>query len=94
LRGHSPLTPYNTAKSKNDGLSCKNFSGGSVFPDNKAFRKLCFARCLKKWQPFFASPSNTEHLGICQKWTQKSSKSFSDLLLCVPLRGGGIFSFY
>jgi len=31
-----------------DGLSGKNFSGGSVFPDNKAFRKLRFARCLKK----------------------------------------------
>ena len=25
---------------------------------------------------------------------KKSSKSFSDLLLHVPLRGGGIFSFY
>ena len=50
--GVLPLTPYNTAKSKNDGLSGKNFSGGSVFPDNKAFRKLRFARCLKKWQPF------------------------------------------
>ena len=51
--GVLPLTPYNTAKSKNDGLSGKNFSGGSVFPDNKAFRKLRFARCLKKRQPFF-----------------------------------------
>ncbi len=50
--GVLPLTPYNTAKSKNDGLSGKNFSGGSVFPDNKAFRKLRFARCLKKRQPF------------------------------------------
>lgn len=50
--GVLPLTPYNTAKSKNDGLSGKNFSGGSVFPDNKAFRKLRFAHCLKKWQPF------------------------------------------
>jgi len=29
-----------------DGLSGKNFSCGVVFPDNKAFRKLCFARCL------------------------------------------------
>ncbi len=49
----SPLTPYNTAKSKNDGLSGKNFSSGSVFPDNKAFWKLCFARCLKKTAIFF-----------------------------------------
>jgi len=65
--GILPLTPYNTAKSKNDGLSGKNFSCGVVFPDNKAFRKLCFARCLKKWQPFLASLSNTEHLEICQK---------------------------
>ena len=48
-----PLTPYNTAKSKNDGLSGKNFSGGSVFPDNKAFRKLHLARCLKKTAAFF-----------------------------------------
>ena len=49
----SPLTPYNTAKSKNDGLSGKNFSCGVVFPDNKAFWKLCFARCLKKTAIFF-----------------------------------------
>lgn len=36
-----------------DGLSSKNFSGGSVFPDNKAFRKLCFARCLKNSSLFW-----------------------------------------
>ena len=59
-----------------DGLSGKNFSGGSVFPDNKAFRKLCFARCLKKRQPFLASLSNTELLEICQKWTQKKQQIF------------------
>ena len=33
--------------------SGKNFSSGSVFPDNKAFRKLRFARCLKKRAAFF-----------------------------------------
>jgi hypothetical protein len=43
-----PFTPYKSQKSENDGLSGRNFSGGSLFPDNKAFRKLCFARCLKK----------------------------------------------
>ena len=59
-----------------DGLSGKNFSGGSVFPDNKAFRKLRFARCMKKWQPFWASLSNTELLEICQKWTQKKQQIF------------------
>ena len=47
-----------------DGLSGKDFFGGSVFPDNKAFRKLRFARCMKKWQPFGASLSNTELLEI------------------------------
>ncbi len=93
--GILPLTPYNTAKSKNDGLSGKNFSGGSVFPDNKAFWKLCFARCLKKTAAFFWF-----HYLIRNFWKfaknerKKSSKSFSDLLLHVPLRGGGIFSFY
>ena len=93
--GILPLTPYNTAKSKNDGLSGKNFSGGSVFPDNKAFRKLRFARCLKKTAAFFWF-----HYLIRNFWKfaknerKKSSKSFSDLLLHVPLRGGGIFSFY
>jgi hypothetical protein len=59
-----------------DGLSGKNFSGGSVFPDNKAFRKLCFARCLKKRQSFLASLSNTELLEICQKWAQKKQQIF------------------
>ena len=59
-----------------DGLSGKNFSGGSVFPDNKAFWKLCFARCLKKQQSFLTSLSNTELLEICQKWTQKKQQIF------------------
>ena len=59
-----------------DGLSGKNFSGGSVFPDNKAFRKLRFARCLKKMAAFFGSLSNTELLEICQKWTQKKQQIF------------------
>ena len=36
-----------------DGLSGKDFFGGSVFPDNKAFRKLRFARRLKKMAAFF-----------------------------------------
>jgi hypothetical protein len=31
---------------------------------------------------------------IFENGRKKSSKSFSDLLLHVPLRGGGIFSFY
>ena len=48
-----PLTPYKPQKSRMDGLSGKNFSGGSVFPDNKAFQKLRFARCLKKTAAFF-----------------------------------------
>lgn len=28
------------------------YPGGRAFPGNHAFRKLYFARCLKKWQPF------------------------------------------
>ena len=72
-----------------DGLSGKDFFGGSVFPDNKAFRKLRFARCMKKWQPFWASLSNTELWKFAKNGRKKSSKSFSDLLLRVPLRGGG-----
>ena len=92
--GVLPLTPYKPQKSRMDGLSGKNFSSGSVFPDNKAFRKLRFARCLKKTTAFFWF-----HYLIRNFWKfakngrKKSSKSFSDLLLRVPLRGGGIFSF-
>ena len=59
-----------------DGLSGKNFSGGLIFPDNKAFRKLRFTRCLKETATFFASLSNTEHLKICQKWAQKKQQIF------------------
>jgi hypothetical protein len=51
--GILPLTPYKPQKSRMDELSGKNFSGGSVFPDNKAFRKLHLARCLKKTAAFF-----------------------------------------
>ena len=74
--GILPLTPYKPQKSRMDELSGKNFSGGSVFPDNKAFRKLRFARCLKKRQPFLVSLSNTELLEICQKWAQKKQQIF------------------
>jgi hypothetical protein len=49
-----PFIPYKPTKGENDGLSGRNFSGGLVFPDNKAFGKLRSARYLKKWQPFSA----------------------------------------
>jgi len=32
-----PFILYKPQKSENDGLSGRNFSGGSFFPDNKAF---------------------------------------------------------
>ncbi|MFQ8759226.1 MAG: hypothetical protein ACLSAF_07080 [Intestinimonas sp.] len=73
-----------------DGLSGKNFSGGSVFPDNKAFRKLRFARCLKKWQPFWFHCLIRNFWKFAKNGRKKSSKSFSDLLLHVPLRCGGM----
>ncbi|WP_078096942.1 hypothetical protein [Agathobaculum desmolans] len=41
-----PFIPYKPTKGENDGLSGRNFSGGLVFPDNKAFGKLRSARCL------------------------------------------------
>ena len=88
-----PLTPYKPQKSRMDGLSGKNFSAALSFPTIRRFESCVLPAVLKK-RHFFASLSNTELLKICQKWTQKSSKSFSDLLLCVPLRGGGIFSFH
>ena len=74
--GILPLTPYNTAKSKNDGLSGKNFSGASVFPDNKAFWKLCFARCLIENGKFPCSHTSTDTFSICQKWAQKKQQIF------------------
>ena len=86
--GILPLIPYKPQKSRMDGLSGKNFSGGSVFPDNKAFRKLRFARCLKKWQPFQLQCLIRNFWKFAKNGRKKSSKSFSDLLLCVPLRGG------
>ena len=76
-----------------DGLSGKNFSGGSVFPDNKAFRKLHFARCLKKRQPFLASLSNTEHLKICQKWAQKKQQIFFGFTALCAAAERRLFSF-
>ena len=87
--GILPLTPYKPQKSRMDGLSGKNFSGGSVFPDNKAFRKLRFARCLKKWQPFQLQCLIRNFWKFAKNGRKKSSKSFSDLLLHVPLRDGG-----
>ena len=75
-----------------DGLSGKDFFGGSVFPDNKAFRKLRFARCMKKWQPFWASLSNTELLEICQKWAQKKQQIFFRLTASCAAMGQRLFS--
>ena len=90
--GILPLTPYKPQKSRMDGLSGKNFSGGSVFPDNKAFWKLCFARCMKKWQPFLASLSNMEHLEICQKWAQKKQQIFFGFTASCAATGRRLFS--
>jgi len=59
-----------------DGLSGKNFSGGSVFPDNKAFWKLCFARCLIENGKFPCSHTSTDTFPICQKWAQKKQQIF------------------
>ena len=89
----SPFTPYKPQKSRMDGLSGKNFSGGSVFPDNKAFRKLRFARCMKKWQPFWASLSNTELLEICQKWAQKKQQIFFGFTALCAAAGWRLFNF-
>ena len=75
-----------------DGLSGKDFFGGSVFPDNKAFRKLRFARCMKKWQPFGASLSNTELLEICQKWAQKKQQIFFGFNASCAAAGRRLFS--
>ena len=91
--GILPLTSYKPQKSRMDGLSGKNFSGGSFFPDNKAFRKLRFARCLKKWQSFLASLSNTELLGICQKWAQKKQQIFFGFTALCAAAGRRLFSY-
>ena len=37
---------------------------------------------------------NNRNVWSAKNGRKKSSKSFSDLLLCVPLQGGEIFSFY
>ena len=55
-------------------------------------RYICETEDGIYFQNFFASLSNTEHLEICQNGCKKSSKSFSDLLLRLPLLGGEIFS--
>ena len=93
LRGHSPLTPYNTAKSKNDGLSGKNFSGGLVFPDNKAFWKLCFARCLKKTATFFCFTVYYRIFGNLPKMgAKKKQQIFFRLTASCAATGRRLFS--
>ncbi len=90
--GILPLTPYNTAKSKNDGLSGKNFSGGSVFPDNKTFWKLCFARCLIENGKFPCSHTSTDTFSICQKWAQKKQQIFFGFTASCATAGRRLFS--
>jgi hypothetical protein len=64
-----------------DGLSGKNFSGGSVFPDNKAFRKLRLARCLiENGNLFWLHCLIRNFWKFAKNRRKKSSKSFSDLL--------------
>ena len=64
-----------------DGLSGKNFSGGSVFPDNKAFRKLRLARCLIENGNLFWLHCLIRNIWkFAKNRRKKSSKSFSDLL--------------
>ena len=59
-----------------DELSGKNFSGGLVFPDNKAFRKLCSARCSVENGKFPCSHISTATFPVCQKWAQKKQQIF------------------
>lgn len=45
------------------------------------------------FQNFSSLFSNTDGKETCQKWAQKKQQIFSDLLLVVSLRGGGLFNF-
>ena len=84
--GILPLTPYKPQKSRMDGLSGKNFSGGSVFPDNKAFWKLCFARCMKKWQPFLLHCLIRNILKFAKMGAKKAANLFQ--IYCFVCRCG------
>jgi len=66
----------------------RTFPAALSFPTIERFGS-CVLPAIRKNGNYFASLSNTELLKICQNGRKKSSKSFSDLLLHVPLRGGG-----
>ena len=85
--GILPLTPYKPQKSRIDGLSGKNFSGGSVFPDNKAFRKLHFAHCLTGNRKFPLPTYQYRHFpGLPKMGAKKAANLFR--IYCFVCRCG------
>ena len=74
------------------GASLITISFSALTYVDKAFRKLRFARCMKKWQPFWASLSNTELLEICQKWAQKKQQIFFGFTASCAAAGRRLFS--
>lgn len=63
-----------------DGLPGRSFSNGSVFPDNKAFRKLRSARCLIENGKFTCSHISTDTFPVCQNRHKKTANLF--LIYC------------
>ena len=85
--GILPLTPYKPQKSRMDALSGKNFSGGSVFPDNKAFRKLHFAHCLTGNRKFPLPTYQYRHFpGLPKMGAKKAANLFR--IYCFVCRCG------
>ena len=87
----SPLTPDNPQKSKNDGLAGKNFSDNSVLTIRR-FGSCVLPTVRKNGNLFWLHYLLRNILKFAKNERKKSSKSFSDLLLHVPLRGNRIFS--
>ena len=75
-------------------LPTATFSGNrnQLFFTHRALGWLRFARCMKKWQPFGASLSNTELLEICQKWAQKKQQIFFGFTASCAAAGRRLFS--
>ena len=83
-----PFTPYNTSKGKNDGNS-----GNFLFASYYGQKSKMPNAGAEKFSPHLLLQSEQGEMAGSGTGQQKSSKSFSDLLLSLAAGGRLVFSF-
>ena len=90
----SPLLPTNHKRAEWTDFPARTFPAARSFPTIRRFGSCVLPAVWKNGSLFWLHCLIRNFWKFAKNGCKKSSKSFSDLLLRVPLRGGWIFSFY